>query len=206
MQAKRNFTLPESFEVAGPLLHRVQPPPASLSATNKLVICNLDKRRPISYTLLTVKKVVIYTDGACSGNPGPGGWGALLISGTHRKEISGGERQTTNNRMELAAAIEALKILKEPAVVDLFTDSVYVKRGMTEWLPTWKKNNWKRKSGKRLLPVKNEELWHELDRLVGRHRVTFHWVEGHAGHAENERCDTLARQAIPNQGKQKSHG
>lgn len=188
------------------MLHRVQPPPASLSATNKLVICNLDKRRPISYTLLTVKKVVIYTDGACSGNPGPGGWGALLISGTHRKEISGGERQTTNNRMELAAAIEALKILKEPAVVDLFTDSVYVKRGMTEWLPTWKKNNWKRKSGKRLLPVKNEELWHELDRLVGRHRVTFHWVEGHAGHAENERCDTLARQAIPNQGKQKSHG
>gem|GEM_PF-743249 len=160
---------------------------------------NLDKRRPISYTLLTVKKVVIYTDGACSGNPGPGGWGAILISGTRRKEISGGERQTTNNRMELSAAIEALKILKESAVVDLFTDSTYLKRGMTEWLPTWKKNDWKRKSGKRLLPVKNKELWHELDRLVGRHRVTFHWVEGHAGHAENERCDRLARQAIPSQ-------
>ena len=146
-----------------------------------------------------MKKVVIYTDGACSGNPGPGGWGAILISGTRRKEISGGERQTTNNRMELAAAIEALKILKEPAVVDLFTDSTYLKRGMTEWLPTWKKNDWKRKSGKRLLPVKNEDLWRELDRLVGRHRVTFHWVEGHAGHPQNERCDRLARQAIPSQ-------
>jgi len=121
------------------------------------------------------------------------------MGGTRRKEISGGERQTTNNRMELAAAIGALKILKEPAVVDLFTDSTYLKRGMTEWLPTWKKNDWKRKSGKRLLPVKNEDLWHELDRLVGRHRVTFHWVEGHAGHPQNERCDRLARQAIPSQ-------
>jgi len=146
-----------------------------------------------------VKKVVIYTDGACSGNPGPGGWGAILVSGAHRKEISGGKRQTTNNRMELAAAIEALKILKEPAVVDLFTDSTYLKRGMTEWLPTWKKNDWKRQSGKRLLPVKNEDLWRELDRLVGRHQVTFHWVEGHAGHPQNERCDRLARQAIPSQ-------
>jgi ribonuclease HI len=162
----------------------------------------LDKRRPIRYTLLTVKKVVIYTDGACSGNPGPGGWGAILTSGAHRKEISGGAHKTTNNRMELAAAIEALKSLKEPAVVDLFTDSTYVKRGMTEWLPNWKKNNWKRKSGKRLLPVKNEDMWHELDRLVGRHRVTFHWVEGHAGNPENERCDRLARQAIANQDEQ----
>ena len=145
---------------------------------------------------------MIYTDGACSGNPGPGGWGAILISGIHRREISGGEHQTTNNRMELAAAIEALTALKESAVVDLFTDSTYLKRGMTEWLVTWKKNNWKRKSGKRLLPVKNEDLWRRLDRLVKRHRVAFHWVEGHAGHTENERCDKLARQAIPNQDEQ----
>lgn len=166
----------------------------------------LDKQGPISYTLLTVKSVTIYTDGACSGNPGPGGWGAILISGTHRKEISGGERKTTNNRMELVAAIEALKALKESAIVDLFTDSVYLKRGMTEWLSTWKKNDWRRKSGKRLLPVKNEALWRKLDRLVGRHRVTFHWLEGHAGHPQNERCDKLARQAIPNQQKQKPHG
>ena len=166
----------------------------------------LDKRRSISYTLRTVKNVTIYTDGACSGNPGPGGWGAVLISGTHRKEISGGERKTTNNRMELVAAIEALMALKEPAIVDLFTDSVYLKRGMTEWLSTWKKNGWRRKSGKRLLPVKNEALWRKLDRLVGRHRVAFHWLEGHAGHPENERCDKLARQAIPHQKKQIPHG
>ena len=166
----------------------------------------LDKRGSISYTLLTVKSVTIYTDGACSGNPGPGGWGAILISGTHRKEISGGERKTTNNRMELVAAIEALKALKEPAIVNLFTDSVYLKRGMAEWLSTWKKNGWRRKSGKRLLPVKNKALWQKLDRLVGRHRVTFHWLEGHAGHPENERCDELARQAIPHRQEQISHG
>jgi len=103
--------------------------------------------------------------------------------------------------MELTAAIEALEALKQPAIVDLFTDSTYLKRGMTEWLAAWKKNGWKRKSGRRLLPVKNEDLWHRLDRLVERHRVTFHWVEGHAGHTENERCDRLARQAVPKQDK-----
>ena len=145
-----------------------------------------------------MKQVTIYTDGACSGNPGPGGWGAVLLSGPHRKEISGGEIETTNNRMELRAAIEALSALREPSQVDLFTDSTYVKKGMSEWITTWKRNGWKRRSGKRLLPVKNEDLWRVLDQLVAKHRVTFHWVEGHAGEKENERCDELARRAIPN--------
>lgn len=144
-----------------------------------------------------MKRVTIYTDGACSGNPGPGGWAAVLIYNAHRVELSGGENQTTNNRMELTAAIEALRALKEPCAVDLYTDSAYLKRGITEWLPNWKRNNWKRRSGKRFLPVKNADLWKALDRLVGRHKVTFHWVEGHAGDAENERCDQLARGAIP---------
>ena len=144
-----------------------------------------------------MKKITIYTDGACSGNPGPGGWGAVLMSGDHRKEISGGEAQTTNNRMELTAAIEALKALKACSQVDLFTDSTYVKKGITEWIVNWKKNGWKRRSGKRLLPVKNADLWRELDRLVAEHDVSFHWVEGHAGNEENERCDELAREAIP---------
>ena len=141
--------------------------------------------------------VTIYTDGACSGNPGPGGWGAVLISGAHRKELSGGEQETTNNRMELTAAIEALKALKEPSHVDLYTDSVYVKNGISEWIVNWKKNNWRRRSGKRWLPVKNDTLWKELDDRVAIHDVTLHWVKGHAGHPENERCDALARQAIP---------
>jgi len=144
-----------------------------------------------------MNKVTIYTDGACSGNPGPGGWGAVLLSGTHRKEISGGARNTTNNRMELQAAIEALKALRRRSQVDLYTDSTYLKNGMTKWIKTWKKNGWKRRSGKQLLPVKNEELWQRLDRLVAKHHVRFHWLEGHAGHAENERCDKLARRAIP---------
>ena len=140
-------------------------------------------------------KVRVYTDGACIGNPGPGGWGAILLSGPHRKEISGSERRTTNNRMELRAAIEALRALREPAEVDLFTDSAYLKRGITEWLPRWKANGWKRREGKRLLPVANEDLWRELDRLTGIHRVRFHWLAGHTGHAENERADQLARLA-----------
>ncbi len=144
-----------------------------------------------------MKRVTIYTDGACSGNPGPGGWGAVLKSGPHRREISGGDAQTTNNRMELTAAIEALKALRSPSQVDLFTDSTYVKKGITEWIANWKNNGWKRKSGKRLLPVKNDDLWRELDRVVSEHEVTFHWVEGHAGDRENERCDVLAREAIP---------
>jgi len=121
----------------------------------------------------------------------------LLLSGEHRKEISGGDPQTTNNRMELTAAIEALRALNAHARVDLYTDSTYVKKGITEWISNWKKNDWKRRNGKRLLPVKNVDLWRELDRLVAKHDVAFHWVEGHAGNEENERCDELARGAIP---------
>jgi len=146
---------------------------------------------------IPVDKVTIYTDGACSGNPGPGGWGAILVSGTHRKEVSGGDPDTTNNRMELLAAIRALQQLKRPIEVELYTDSKYVKQGITEWITRWKANGWRRKSGKRWLPVKNEDLWRALDEEVARHQVSFHWVEGHAGHAENERADELARTAIP---------
>ena len=146
---------------------------------------------------IPVDKVTIYTDGACSGNPGPGGWGAILVSGTHRKEVSGGDPDTTNNLMELLAAIRALQQLKRPIEVELYTDSKYVKQGITEWITRWKANGWRRKSGKRWLPVKNEDLWRALDEEVARHQVSFRWVEGHAGHAENERADELARTAIP---------
>ncbi|MFC2106023.1 ribonuclease HI [Candidatus Bipolaricaulota bacterium] len=149
----------------------------------------------IPFSIVTT--VTIYTDGACSGNPGPGGWGAVLISGSLRKEISGGDPATTNNRMELMAAISALRELKQPSTADLFTDSKYVKQGISEWITQWKVNGWKRRSGKRWLLVKNEDLWRQLDALVETHRVTFHWVEGHAGHPENERADELARSAIP---------
>jgi ribonuclease HI len=128
----------------------------------------------------------------------------VLLSGEHRKEISGGDPQTTNNRMELTAAIEALKALNAHAQVNLFTDSTYVKKGISVWIKAWKKNGWKRRSGKSLLPVKNEDLWRELDRLTNHHNVTFHWVEGHAGNKENERCDELARQAIPSRGREKN--
>ena len=141
--------------------------------------------------------VTIYTDGACSGNPGPGGWGAILTSGSLRKEISGGDPDTTNNRMELMAAIASLQELKASSDVELFTDSKYVKQGITEWIIKWKANGWKRRSGKKLLPVKNEDLWRQLDTLAEAHRVSFKWVEGHAGHPENERADELARNAIP---------
>jgi len=142
-------------------------------------------------------KVVIHTDGACSGNPGPGGWAAVLTSGEHRKEISGGEPATTNNRMELLAAIRALEALREPADVDLYTDSTYLRSGITEWIVAWKANGWRRRVGKRWAPVKNEDLWRELDQLVSRHKVRFHWTEGHAGNPDNERADALARAAIP---------
>ena len=142
-------------------------------------------------------RVTIYTDGACSGNPGPGGWGAVLLSGALRKEISGGEPATTNNRMELTAAIEALRALTNRSEVDLYTDSTYVKKGITEWIDTWKRNGWRRRSGKRWLPVKNEDLWRTLDDLVSKHQVAFHWVEGHAGDEENERADAVARAGIP---------
>lgn len=147
-----------------------------------------------------MKQVSIYTDGACSGNPGPGGWAAILIFGPHRKEISGGEANTTNNRMELRAAIEALRALKEPAAVDLYTDSTYLKRGVSEWLPRWKAQGWRRRAGKRLLPVANEDLWKELDQLLSVHQVRFHWIQSHVGHPENTRADLLAREAIPKSG------
>ena len=137
--------------------------------------------------------VVIYTDGACSGNPGPGGWGAVLISGHHRKEICGGETWTTNNRMELMAAIAALDSLKKPSRVDLHTDSQYVKDGINSWIHGWKQKGWKTAAKK---PVKNVELWQQLDHARLRHEVHWHWVRGHAGHTENERADELAREGI----------
>lgn len=143
-----------------------------------------------------MKRVEVYTDGACLGNPGPGGWAAVLLWGPHRKEISGHEENTTNNRMELRAAIEALKALKEPVEVDLFTDSRYLQRGVTEWLPRWKAQGWKRRVGKRWEPVANADLWQELDSLLGRHKVRFHWLESHSGHPENARANQLAREAM----------
>ncbi len=137
-----------------------------------------------------LKTVDVFTDGACSGNPGPGGWGALLRYGTVEKELSGGEPQTTNNRMELMAAIAALEALKRPAVVRLHTDSQYVKNGITEWVPQWKRRGWRTADKK---PVKNVDLWQRLDGALKDHKVEWIWVKGHAGHAENERADELAR-------------
>ena len=137
--------------------------------------------------------VAIYTDGACSGNPGPGGWGAVLLYGEHRREISGASADTTNNRMELTAAIRALEALKRPTDVALYTDSTYVKDGITRWLPGWKARGWRTASKS---PVKNRDLWETLEALVQRHDVSWHWVRGHAGNAENERADTLAREAL----------
>jgi ribonuclease HI len=137
--------------------------------------------------------VVIHTDGACSGNPGPGGWGVILKSGDVEKELSGGEANTTNNRMELLAAISALEALKRPARVDLYTDSQYVRGGITGWIHGWKKNGWKTADRK---PVKNVDLWQRLDQALGQHQVRWHWVKGHAGHLENERADELARQGL----------
>ena len=141
-----------------------------------------------------MKTVEIWTDGACSGNPGPGGWGALIRFGEHEKELNGGEFETTNNRMELMAAIEALNALTQPCIVDLHTDSQYVKGGMTGWMDGWKKNGWKTSNKK---PGKNVELWQALDQAVARHKVNWHWVKGHAGHPENERADELARSGVP---------
>jgi ribonuclease HI len=137
--------------------------------------------------------VTIFTDGACSGNPGPGGWGAILRFGDAEKELSGGEALTTNNRMELTAAIEALSALKRPVHVDLHTDSEYLRKGITGWIHRWKKNGWKTADRK---PVKNAELWQALDALIARHDVAWHWVRGHAGDEMNERADALARQAM----------
>jgi ribonuclease HI len=137
--------------------------------------------------------VNIYTDGACSGNPGPGGWGAILRWANHERELSGGEPHTTNNRMELLAAISALDALKRPCSIDLHTDSQYVRQGITQWIHGWKRNGWRTADRK---PVKNADLWERLDAAIARHEVRWHWVRGHAGHELNERADQLARDGI----------
>ncbi|MDP3547886.1 MAG: ribonuclease HI [Phreatobacter sp.] len=139
------------------------------------------------------RRVEIFTDGACSGNPGPGGWGAILRYGDTVRELNGGEPVTTNNRMELLAAINALEALKRPSHVDLHTDSQYVKNGIMNWIHGWKRNGWKTADKK---PVKNAELWQRLDDVADLHQVTWHWVKGHAGHPENERADELAREGM----------
>ena len=141
-----------------------------------------------------MSSIEIFTDGACTGNPGPGGWAAILRSGAHEKELFGGERATTNNRMELMAAIKAFEALKSPSEVTIHTDSRYVLDGATKWMKNWKKNGWKTADKK---PVKNEELWRALEAAATPHKVTWIWVRGHAGHPENERVDALARGAIP---------
>ncbi len=140
------------------------------------------------------EQVEIYCDGACKGNPGPGGWGALLRFGAVEKELSGGEAHTTNNRMEMMAIIQALEALKRPVSIRVVTDSQYLRQGVTQWMSNWKRNGW-RTTNK--LPVKNQDLWERLDRALAAHRVEWHWVKGHAGHPENERADALANQGIP---------
>ena len=142
---------------------------------------------------MTGKPVIIHTDGACSGNPGPGGWGAILAFGDHVKEMKGGEAHTTNNRMELMGAISALEALKRPCLVDLHTDSQYLRDGIMKWIHGWKRNGWRTADKK---PVKNIDLWQRLDAALAQHRINWHWVKGHAGHAENERADELAREGI----------
>ena len=140
-----------------------------------------------------MKQVIIYTDGACRGNPGPGGWGALVRFDSIEKEIFGGQTNTTNNQMELSAAIEGLSILTEPCNVELFTDSKYVMDGITQWIQNWKKNNWRTAAKK---DVKNKELWQKLDQLINQHQVQWHWVKGHSGDAGNEAADLLANKGI----------
>ncbi|WAW10667.1 ribonuclease HI [Oxalobacter vibrioformis] len=140
-----------------------------------------------------MNEVEIYTDGACRGNPGPGGWGVILIAGKHRKELYGGEPETTNNRMELMAVIEALRALKRPCRIILYTDSQYVKKGITEWIHDWKRRGWKTAAKK---PVKNADLWEILDDAQSTHDIEWRWVKGHAGHPENERADELANLGV----------
>ena len=139
-------------------------------------------------------EVQLFTDGACSGNPGPGGWAFILRHPATGKELesSGGERETTNNRMEMTAVIRGLEALKRPARVEIISDSIYVGKGFTEWMPKWKLNGWRRREGGQFKPIKNEELWRQMDELLAKHQVRFTHVRGHQGHAENERCDTLA--------------
>jgi ribonuclease HI len=141
-----------------------------------------------------VPEVQLFTDGACSGNPGPGGWAFILRHPASGKEVeqSGGERVTTNNRMELTAVVRGLETLTRPTRVELLTDSVYVGKGISEWMPKWKANGWRRRDGKRWAEVKNEDLWRELDQLLAKHQVKYTWVAGHSGHTENDRCDELA--------------
>lgn len=136
--------------------------------------------------------VTIYTDGACDPNPGPGGWGVLLRFGDHEKELSGSEARTTNNRMELTAAVQALSALNKPCRIHFYTDSEYLRRGITEWMPAWRRRNWRRKGGE----LANVDLWQALDGLVQKHRIEWHWVRGHAGNRDNERVDRLASRAI----------
>jgi ribonuclease HI len=143
----------------------------------------------LTFLSKTMREVTIHSDGACQGNPGPGGWAAVLVSGTTRKEVSGGDPATTNNRMELIAAIEALKALKEPCQVEFFTDSQYLRQGITSWIASWKRRGWTTMDRK---PVKNADLWRELDAVREGHTVTWKWVKGHAGNEGNERCDVLA--------------
>lgn len=138
---------------------------------------------------MSASKVEIFTDGACSGNPGPGGWGAILRFGAHEKELWGGEKLTTNNRMEMMAALEALRALNRPCIVELYTDSVYLQQGVMSWMAGWKAKGWPQR-------IKNQDLWKALDAELQKHDVRFHWVKGHAGHPENERADELARRGI----------
>ncbi len=143
-------------------------------------------------------QVSIYTDGSCSGNPGPGGWGALLRFRKAEKELSGFEASTTNNRMELTAAVRAFRALTEPCLVDIYTDSEYLKKGITDWIHNWKKLGWRRGSPGKTRPLANADLWKDLDRAISEHKVSWHWVRGHAGHPENERADKLATTAMKN--------
>jgi ribonuclease HI len=171
------------------------------SGKSKRFACTRPADRESNSAIMPVKHVTLHTDGGCHGNPGPGGWAAVLRYGKHLRELSGAEAATTNNRMELRAAIEALSALKEPCEVELFTDSTYVRDGISKWLPFWKSNGWvtlKRR------PVKNEDLWRALDSAAQRHRIVWRWLKGHAGHPDNERCDQLAREAMEHFCKQLS--